>query len=296
MENASFVKAAETIHITPSAISHSVAKLEEDFQLKLFTRNRLGAQPTADGEKLYPYILSVLSGYERLSQEVSKIKGLTTGTVRIAVFHSVCLNWVPDIVRSFRKMYPGVEINISQGNYYDVSNWLSSGYTDLGFITLTLNTMGLEFKPLFRDRMVCVTSKDYVPPNTSYMTIDDILANKILWQQPGDDLEVRAMLHNQGRPIHQKSTVQYDHAIIALAEAGLGIGLIPELVLQGINHNAAVYPIEPARYRTIALATLGGRPKSQATEAMYAHIVNFCHAHFGEIEAGSSGDLAGLEM
>lgn len=286
VENASFVKAAESIHLTPSAISHSIAKLEEDFQLNLFTRNRLGAQLTADGEKLYPHVLSVLNAYERLSQEVSQIKGLTTGTVRIGVFHSVCLNWIPDIVHSFRERHPGVEINISQGNYYDVLNWLSSGYTDLGFISLTGSTKGLSCVPLFRDRLMCVTPKDYRPPNASYMTIDDILANKIIWQQSGDDFEVNAMLSGQGGlSMHHKSTVQYDHAIVALAEAGLGIGVIPELVLQGISHGAAVYPVEPARYRTIAIASLENRPKSQAAEAMLTHIINFCHKNFGGLES-----------
>ena len=285
IENASFVKAAESIHLTPSAVSHSIAKLEEDLQLTLFTRNRLGAQPTADGEKLYPHVLSVLNAYERFSQEVSQVKGLTTGTVRIAVFHSVCMNWIPDIVSSFREMHPGVEINVSQGNYYDVLGWLSSGNSDLGFLSLTVNTQGFDCVPLFRDRMVCVTPKDYRPANAYYMTLEDILANKIIWQQSGDDLEVHAMLSGKSMSLnHNKSTVQYDHAIIALAEAGLGIGLIPELVLKGISHNAAVYPVDPPWYRTIAIASLENRRKSHAAEAMQSHIIDFCRRHFGEFK------------
>ncbi|MDR0622023.1 MAG: LysR family transcriptional regulator [Deltaproteobacteria bacterium] len=284
IENSSFVKAADVVHITASAVSHSIAKLEDDLGLRLFTRNRLGAQPTADAESIYPHVLSVLNSYERLTQEISQLKGLTTGTVRIAVFHSVCMNWIPDIVKTFKESHPLVEINVSQGNYYDVLGWLSSGYSDLGFISLTLNTKGLDCVSLFRDRLVCVTPKDYRPANNYYMTIDDILANKIIWQQSGDDLEVLAMLSGKSRSIlHNRPTVQYDHAIIALAEAGLGIGILPELVLKGISHNAAVFPVDPPWYRTIAVATPSDRPRSHATVAMEAHIIDYCAKHFGEL-------------
>jgi DNA-binding transcriptional LysR family regulator len=284
MESASFVKAANIVHITPSAVSHSIAKLEDELGIRLFTRNRLGAQPTSDGENLYPHVLSVLNAYERLSQEVAQMKGLTTGSLRIAVFHSVCMNWIPEIVKTFREAHPQVDINVSQGNYLDVLNWLLSGYSDLGLISLTMNTKSLDYVPLFRDRLVCVAPKDFSPKNPYYVTMEDILANKVIWQQSGDDLEVKAMLSGKTMTIHSnRPTVQYDHAIIALAEAGLGIGLLPELVLKGISHNAAVFPVDPPWYRTIAVASLKERPKSHAAIAMQSHIIDFCGRQFGEL-------------
>jgi DNA-binding transcriptional LysR family regulator len=280
-ERKSFVRAAESLNLTPSAVSHAVAKLEGDFGLSLFRRSRTGASLTPDGERLLPHVRAVLNNEERLSQEVAGLKGLDRGTVRLATFHSVCINWIPDLVARFRQKYPGIEISVCQGNYADVTDWLFSGYADLGFFSLTLPPPGLEFAPLHRDRMVCVAAPDYRPADGRRVTRDDIKAGPIIWQQEGDDLEVKAMLGGLGLTIRRKpEAVQYDHCIVTLAEAGFGLGLIPELVLQGMVHRASVFPVSPPWYRTIALAHLQGQSLSPAAQAMRKHVLNFCREKY----------------
>jgi Transcriptional regulator len=277
VEKSSFVKAADSMNMTASAVSHSIAKLERDLGLTLFTRNRNGAYLSSEGESILPHVLAVLNGQERLSQEVSHLKGLDSGSIRMATFPSVCTSWLPDIINSFRKLHPGVEVTVWQGNYYEVINWLHSGYADIGFLSINVDTRGLDFVPLYQDRMMCVASADYQPKNKTYVTLEDIQAGPILWPHQSDDIEVDTMLmNNYGLNLRHKGMVESDHCLVTLAEAGLGLALLPELSFGRISHKASVYPVEPAWYRNIILAHLKSQPMSSAASVMHRHIVDFC--------------------
>lgn len=88
---------------------------------------------TRSGEALYPVIRQVLSADEALTQTVGELKGVQRGKVRIGAFNSVCVAWLPQLVAEYRVKYPGVEIEIDQGTYDDVIEWIKTGVVDLGF-------------------------------------------------------------------------------------------------------------------------------------------------------------------
>ncbi len=274
VEHKSFVDAAERLYLTPSAISHSVAKLEEAVGLTLFHRTRSGAVLTPDGELLLPSVLDVLKAEERLKQNVANIKGLY-GKVGIGTFDSVCINHMPEIVRSFRALHSGIEIGVYQGGYGDILDWLYSGYTDLGFISRTVLRDDLDVTPLFEDAMVCLAGRDFRPANGECVTARDVKNRNIIYQSNGYDAEAEAILRRFGAGGPSRFSVASDQSNIALVESGLGICFMPRLVLERIPHNASVYPIKPAFSRSVVLATVKGRPLSGAAERMRAHIVEY---------------------
>ncbi len=275
VEHKSFVDAAERLYLTPSAISHSIAKLEEEVGLSLFHRTRSGAALTADGELLLPSVLDVLKAEERLNQNVANIKGLEYGKVGIGAFDSVCINHVPGIVRSFYAVHSGIEIGVSQGGYADILNWLYSGYADLGFISKTVLRDDLDVTPLFEDSIVCLAGRDFRPANGKYVTAKDVKSQKIVYQGNGYDAEAEAVLRWFGVSGPNRFSVTSDQSNIALVEAGLGICFMPRLVLERIPHNAVVYPIKPAFRRSVLLAAVKGRPLSGAAKKMRAHIIEY---------------------
>lgn len=280
VEHKSFVDAAERLYLTPSAISHSVAKLEEAVGLTLFHRTRSGADLTPDGELLLPSILDVLKAEERLNQNVASIKGLEYGKVGIGTFDSVCINYMPEIVQSFRARHSGIEIGVYQGGYGDILDWLYSGYTDLGFISRTVLRDDLDVTPLFEDAMVCLAGRDFKPANGKHVTARDVKTQKIIYQSNGYDAETEAILRRFGAGGPSRFAVASDQSNIALVESGLGICFMPRLVLKRIPHNAAVYPTRPAFSRSVVLATVRGRPLSGAAEKMREHIISY----FGETD------------
>ena len=275
VERGSFVDAAEQLHLTPSAISHAIAKLEEALGLALFHRTRSGAALTSDGELLLPSVLDILKAEERLNQNLANIKGLEYGKVGIGTFDSVCINYMPDIVRSFRARHAGIEIGVYQGGYDDILNWLYSGFADLGFISRTVLRDDLETTPLFEDSMVCLTAREFTPANGSSITAKDVKNQKIIYQSNGYDAETEVILRRFGKGEANRFAVASDQSNIALVESGLGICFMPRLVLRRITHNAAVYPVKPSFKRSVVLATVKNRPLSFAAMKMRDHIAAF---------------------
>ena len=97
-------KAAESMHLTPAAVSHSLAKLEKEFGLPLFVRGRRSMELTQYGKMLLPHIRTILDADMRLHSELQRIKGDMNGLVRIGVINSVCCAWLPAILQRLHEM------------------------------------------------------------------------------------------------------------------------------------------------------------------------------------------------
>ena len=79
-QQGSFARAAQILHLTPSAISHAVSSMEESCGFSLFVRGKGGVSLTRSGEALYPFIRQVLSADEALSQTIGELNGVQRGT------------------------------------------------------------------------------------------------------------------------------------------------------------------------------------------------------------------------
>ena len=75
----SFNKAAQQLHLTPSAISHAIAVMEEELGFALFNRGKNGVSMTSYGASLYPSIRDVLNSDEALKQSIARLNGLEKG-------------------------------------------------------------------------------------------------------------------------------------------------------------------------------------------------------------------------
>ena len=110
IDQGSFAKAAALLHLTPSAVSHSISSMEEEIGFSLFIRSKSGVQLTNAGEKIHPYIKKIITGNDNLMQVVAQMKGLQTGSVKIGCTNTVCLSWIPDIIRSFSMEHPQISL------------------------------------------------------------------------------------------------------------------------------------------------------------------------------------------
>ena len=97
----SFARTAEQLHLTPSAISHAVSTMEAECGFPLFTRTKSGVTMTAAAENLLPAIQRLLASSESLDQSIAQINGMHKGVLRLGVFNSACVTWLPQLVAVF---------------------------------------------------------------------------------------------------------------------------------------------------------------------------------------------------
>lgn len=273
VEQSSFQQAAEILHLTPSAISHSISGLEKDLGFPLFIRNKTGVKLTSYGENLLPYIQKVLNSEEYLRQEISLLNGLEKGTIKLGIFNSVCTNWIPTIVNSFTELYPNISIELYQGNYDDVAEWIKTGLVDIGFLS-TSSSDELEITPIYKDPLVCVVPKNYVLNNKEYVTIDDIRGQNFVYQREGSDADINKFFHKYGLNVATTCHVVDDQSTIAMVESGFGICIMPELVMHNQKNNVDIYRIEPREYRIIGIAVLNKSFMAPAVKKMFQHVLS----------------------
>lgn len=274
VEQASFQKAAEVLNLTPSAISHAISTAEKELGFPLFNRNKNGVTLTSYGESLQPYILTVLNSDAKLQQAILEFNGLTRGSVKIGTFSSVCNSFIPEIVTSFSEKHPNIEIKIYQGTYDDVYSWLKTGVVDLGFLSES-SCKDLSILPLYEDELLCVVPKNHKTKHANYVTLEDIKQMKFVSQRESTDADIQKLFQKNHIQIHSSCHVEDDLSTIAMVTAGLGICIMPKLVMQNIPYEVDVYPLKPAEYRTIGLCAPHEESMAPAVKSMYKHICNF---------------------
>jgi DNA-binding transcriptional LysR family regulator len=270
----SFSKAAKNMYLTPSAVSHSIASLENKLGFSLFVRSKTGIKLTNEGKAILKYIRMILNYEEQLQQEVDLINGLGRGTVVIGTFSSVCINWIPEIVKTFKVIYPNININVMQGDYKDVISWTKDGIVDIGFITLPVKEKLVE-TPLYKDPILCITPKNFKPKNPKYVTINDIRDQSFVLQREGYSKDTVSFIKKYDLSIRPDFLIDSDQSIITIVESGLGISIVPELILKKRSYNINIYPINPEEFRTIGLITQKKQFLSPATLKMIDHIISY---------------------
>lgn len=271
VEAGSVSRAAEDMGLTQSAVSHALSSLEEDFGFKLLTRSRAGVRLSSEGKRILPAIRDILSAEERLRETVSSIHGLSTGTIRVASFSSVAVHWLPAMLKAFQAQYPQIRFKLLNGDYHDVEQWLEEGAVDLGFVSLPTRAPG-KVTPLMEDRLLVILPKDHPLASLPSFPIGYARQETFISLLESSDHDLRRALDAEGIRPHIRFITKDDYAIIAMVEQGLGIAIMPELLLRGRTDNIAALELKPQASRTIALAVTEQGQQSPAAR-MFADFV-----------------------
>ena len=253
VEQGSLTKAAEELGCTQSAVSHSISGLEEELGFALLKRSRAGIRLTGEGERMISPVRDLLGSAERLKQTASSIRGLESGTVRIGAFTSVAVHWLPAVLKEFQQDYPRVDFRLLNGDYHDVEQWLREGSVDLGFITLP-GPAGMRTIPLAEDPLVAILPKGHRLAALSQIPIEELREDPFISLLQSSAHDIHRALDNAGIRPNIKYTTKDDYAILAMVEQGLGISIVPQLLIRGRTQNLEVRPLIPKASRTIALA------------------------------------------
>ena len=252
VELGSITRAAENLGVTQSAVSHMISSLEAELGFALLRRGRGGAVPTAEGQSVTPAIRGMLTARERLDQMASAIRGLDSGTVRIGTFTSVGVHWLPGIIAEFQADYPSVELKLMSGDYHDVEQWLADGSADIGFVPLPTR-LGGEVVPLRADRLLAVIPANHPLADAAAFPVAELERESFIGLLETSDRDARGALAAAGVSPHIKYKTKDDYAVIAMIERGLGVSIMPELLLRSCSERVRCLELDPPASRTIGL-------------------------------------------
>ena len=277
VENGSFKAAAESLGCTQSAVSHMISSLEEELGFRLLRRGRSAVRLTDEGERLLGAARSLLSAEEQLRQTAASIRGLDQGTVRIGAFTSVAVHWLPPVLKEFQRDYPNVEFKLLNGDYHDVNEWLSDGSVDIGFVALPCE-LRCETIALMEDRLLAILPKDSRYASYPRFPLTECEREPFISLLQSSDHDARRALEAAGVKPNVRFYTKDDYAIIAMVEQGLGMSIMPELLLKGRHDELLTLPLVPEAKRTIGIAFAVGSHPGPATQRFCDYVVRYVKA------------------
>ncbi len=252
-ETGSFSRAAEALNYTQSGISQMMAGLEEELGVQLFARIKKGVILTENGKRLLPYIQEIVNQKDKLRQAAFDINNKVEGKLRIGSFTSVTAMWLPDVIHFFREHYPQVEVQIFDGNYDEIRDWIVHGQVDCGFLS-SIVADDLKFHPILRDPLCAVMQKGHPLARKKRVSLEELLDYPFIIETPGCDNDILHLLEKCSKKPDISYSFRDDTLITAFVKNGLGVTISQELVMKTFADAVEVRPLEPESYRIIGLA------------------------------------------
>lgn len=271
VEYGSFTKAAEALSYSQSGISRMIGDLEKEWQVSLLERGRGGVRLTSDGVKLLPYIRSICTEYESLQRQVGELNGLQAGLIRIGAFSSVATHWLPNIIRMFQQDFPNIEYELISGEYTEIEEWILEGRVDCGFLRLPAHP-DLETIFLERDWFIVILPEGHRLADCEYFPVRAIEDDPFMLLEKGGKLEAVELFEKHHISPNVRFRTWDDYSIMSMVENGLGISVVPELILKRIPYRIVKKRLDVPAYRDIAFALRSRKTAPRAVKQFMEYL------------------------
>lgn len=253
VETGSFTRAAQELDYAQSSISKMVSDLETEWGMTLMERSKKGVCLTSAGEQILPFLRKVLQDHQKLEGQICRMNGLETGVVRIGTFASVAINWLPNLFAALQRDYPGIEYEMLLGDYEEVEHWIDEGRVDCGFLRLpTLPKFDTIL--LKQDEYKVVLPSDHALAKKETVAAEDLNGLPFLLLEHGGKTEVSDLLEQY----HVQPDIRFitweNFAIMAMVEKGMGVSILPDMILRRIPYQIEIRSLQTPYYRPIGLA------------------------------------------
>lgn len=249
-----FTLAAERCHMTQSALSQAVARLERDFGVMLFLRNTRSVELTPEGERLLISARSILRELGAVTKEFQSPGNLSRGKFSMAIVPSLASYWLPDILRTYRASYPGIRIRIIDGASARCHELVQQGVVDFSLSSHPGSTSEFQVKALFDEALFVALPPGHPLRQHTVLTARDLRGVAFIHQQGLDEMLLRCGRQRIAARqwLRRMGTADVDvevaniGTLAGLVEAGFGACITPACSLPLFaNRSVVTVPIPP---------------------------------------------------
>ncbi|MEV4679899.1 LysR family transcriptional regulator [Streptomyces kurssanovii] len=257
-ETRHFTRAAERVHVSQPSLSQQIRALEKELGADLFGRARGNIALTDAGETLLPLARRILADADTARREVQELAQLRRGRVRLGATPSLCTGLLPEVLRTFHDLHPGIELLIEESGSHDLVRELARGSLDLALVVLPLPSPSpaLTTVELLKEDLVVVSSPQAREPRRR-VRIADLAGEPLVMFRHGYDLRELTVAACRAAGFEPTFTVEGGEmdAVLGFVRAGLGVAVVPRTVAERAGGDLRVTPLAgPGLRRTVALA------------------------------------------
>ncbi|WP_328907284.1 LysR substrate-binding domain-containing protein [Streptomyces sp. NBC_00234] len=259
-ETRHFTRAAEEVHVSQPSLSQQIKALESELGAELFSRARGNIALTDAGEALLPLARRILADADTARHEVQELVQLRRGRIRLGATPSLCTGLLPDVLRAFHDLHPGIRLLLEEGGSHDLVRQLARGALDLALVVLPLPAASpalTTVELLHEDLVVVSSAAEPAPGRKGRVRIADLQGAPLVMFRHGYDLRELTVAACRAEGFEPSFTVEGGEmdAVLGFVRAGLGVAVVPSMVANRAGHDLRTTPLaSPGLRRTIALA------------------------------------------
>ena len=270
-EEKSISAAAKTLFISQSAVSQSIHQLEEQLQVRLFSRQPRGVTLTGEGRLLYDYVRSAISLIETGEEKLQQSRELMMGQLVIGASDTVTSQFLLPYLDEFHKEHPAIHIQIISGRSHKVLGLLRSGKVDIAFASTPSDTSSLLLYPCFDTHAIFVAGAGYPCDFDHTYTLEEIAAFPLilLERKASSRLYLERFFLQNGLKLNPEIELGARSLLVDLAAIGFGVaGVTEEFVRKDLESGRLkkLHTTFEIPARSVDMCLLSDVPQSAAAE------------------------------
>ena len=279
VELGSFVKAARELHLTQSALTQRLKKLEEALGARLIDRTTRTVAPTAIGQNFLPAARRLLAQFEQSVADIQDVIDIRGGRVTIASLISVATNILPAVLSDFGARHPTVRVRVLDESELDIAEHVRRGDAEFAIdMEMEEPDDDLVYTTVMRDRFVLACRPDHPLAAGGPVAWEALTEMPVvtLGSRSGTSRLLYAQLPKARNNLAWRYEVQHLSTKMAFVEAGLGVGIIPEMSMLPGAGGALVYRplVDPDLARNIVIVERRDATLSPAAAALKSALVD----------------------
>jgi len=245
----SMTKAAERLFLTQSALSHQLRDIEARFDTPFFVRLGRRLVLTAAGRRLLDTARRVVGDLQRTEEDIRRLADDTEGVIRMCTQCYTGYHWLGPLLSTFQRKHPRVTIHVAADATDRPVDALLDGRIDLAILIDPVADRRVRLRPLFTDEMVAIVAKGHPLARQRWVSPAALAAEHLLVYSsvPEESFLFQKVLGPLGLTPARVSFIMLTEAMIELARAGMGVGILPRWSAQRAIASGAVVALSITR-------------------------------------------------
>jgi len=276
-EEGGLARAADSLHITQSALSHQIKGLEDQAGVELFVRRSKPMRLSPAGMRLLRLAEEVLPRVAALEEDFTGLRSGKSGRLHIAIECHACFDWLLPVLEAFRQTWSDVDVDIRPGLQFEALPALHRQDVDLVISSDPEDLPGVDFTPLFDYEPVFVCAADHPLAAKPYIEAADF-ADQTLITYPVERprLDVFSQLLSpagvEPKAIRQ---VELSAVILLLVASGRGVSVLPDWVVRDVGTRQSI--VTKSLTETGVTRRLYGASRVEDTgKPFMSHVLKLC--------------------
>ncbi|MBU0278582.1 LysR family transcriptional regulator [Gemella sp. zg-1178] len=236
-----YTKAAKELNITQPSLSHAIASLEEEINVKLFEKKGRNIILTKTGNIFFNIIKAAVTNIDDAVDYVQKINA-GDGLINIGFLRTLGVSSIPTLCRKFKEDNKDKEINFNFYNGFSerLIAGLKSGEYDVVFTSKINSDESIEYVPLGKQELLLITPKNHELSDRNTVSLEEILKYDFVGFQKNTGLNniIMPNFAKIKKYPHIKYTAEEDQVVAGLVAQGFGISIVPDMpILESLDLN-----------------------------------------------------------